>query len=188
MTGFKIYQEGVRTRKHVYELTEEEIRAEIGDWLVNNIDVDDEDFETWEKMASEKEAAIIEEAKSEYGFDMGDYTIYLRQEGCDYKGSEIILTDYNNRPCYMVVINDEYVLNKYEQEHFSTIEEAYEVADENLIPTINQLTEIYGLTLRQISDRFSIPYRTVQNWNSEQRECPKYILKMMCEILSNESE
>lgn len=48
---------------------------------------------------------------------------------------------------------------------------------------IQYIKEKYGMSLKQISDRFDIPYRSVQNWNSNQRECPRYILKMMDEIL-----
>ena len=48
----------------------------------------------------------------------------------------------------------------------------------------NQLREKYGLTIKYISDRFNIPYRTVQNWAGGQRECPSYIIGMMDEILS----
>ena len=40
-----------------------------------------------------------------------------------------------------------------------------------------------NLTIKGISDRFEIPYRTVQNWANGQRECPVYIIKMMDEIL-----
>lgn len=50
--------------------------------------------------------------------------------------------------------------------------------------TIQMIKEKYNMTLKQISDRFDIPYRTVQNWNAGVRECPKYIIKMMDEILS----
>lgn len=53
--------------------------------------------------------------------------------------------------------------------------------------TIKELMQKYGMSIKDISDRFDIPYRTVQNWctdSKSHRECPKYIVKMMDEILS----
>lgn len=50
------------------------------------------------------------------------------------------------------------------------------------------LTKVYGMSVKSISERFGIPYRTAQNWNSEQRECPDYVLRMIDEILENESK
>ena len=42
--------------------------------------------------------------------------------------------------------------------------------------------ELSGKTMKQISSRFSIPYRTVQDWKSGKGNCPKYVLNMMHEI------
>ena len=53
--------------------------------------------------------------------------------------------------------------------------------------TIKELMNKYRYNIKQLSDRFNIPYRTVQNWASGQRECAEYIVKMMDEILSKES-
>lgn len=50
----------------------------------------------------------------------------------------------------------------------------------------NNLMTKYKMNIKQLSDRFDIPYRTVQNWASGQRECAEYIIKMMDEILSKE--
>lgn len=52
--------------------------------------------------------------------------------------------------------------------------------------TIKELMDKYRYNIKQLSDRFSIPYRTVQNWASGQRECADYIVKMMDEILKKE--
>lgn len=43
----------------------------------------------------------------------------------------------------------------------------------------------YNMGIKQISDRFMIPYRTVQNWSDGCRRCSDYIVFMMDEILSN---
>lgn len=40
-----------------------------------------------------------------------------------------------------------------------------------------------GLSQRGLAERFAIPYRTVENWCSDARECPLYTRLMMQEIL-----
>lgn len=188
MKCFKIYKEGVVTKKHIHELTEAQMLVEIGDWLNLNFETDNEDFDEWEKKADEKQNEIIEEAKSDDGFDMGDYIIYLRKEGCNYNNAEIILTTYNLRPAYSVYIDGEYKSDRYDSQNFDTIEEAMEVADlycERRIDTFSMLLNKHHMNIKQISDRFKIPYRTVQNWSAGYRECPSYIIRMMDEILSN---
>lgn len=37
-----------------------------------------------------------------------------------------------------------------------------------------------GLTLKQVSDLYCIPYRTVQNWEYGINNPPEYVLKMIC--------
>lgn len=51
-------------------------------------------------------------------------------------------------------------------------------------PAIKKIMSEYNLNIKGISDRFKIPYRTVQNWANGTRECPSYIIGMMIEILS----
>lgn len=46
----------------------------------------------------------------------------------------------------------------------------------------------YGYNQKRLSERFSIPYRTIQNWVGGQRECPDYIIRMMDEILSKDEK
>lgn len=36
-----------------------------------------------------------------------------------------------------------------------------------------------GWNMREFSEYFEIPYRTIQNWEGEQRKCPEYLLKLM---------
>lgn len=52
--------------------------------------------------------------------------------------------------------------------------------------TIKELIKKYNYSIKGISERFGIPYRTVQNWSSGQRDCAEYIIKMMDEILAKE--
>lgn len=52
--------------------------------------------------------------------------------------------------------------------------------------SVNSILTAYNMNMRQLSDRFEIPYRTIQNWcekGENHRECPAYVLKMMIEIL-----
>ena len=57
--------------------------------------------------------------------------------------------------------------------------------------TIEKLMRDHNITQTQLSKRFGIPYRTIQNWKAlgkNRRECPDYVLRMMNEILSNEKK
>lgn len=36
-----------------------------------------------------------------------------------------------------------------------------------------------GMTRPQFAEYFSIPYRTVQDWELANRKCPEYLLKLM---------
>lgn len=55
---------------------------------------------------------------------------------------------------------------------------------------IKELMNKYGLTMKDISDRFNIPYRTIQNWcansGNNKRKCPEYVIEMMDQILRND--
>ena len=54
--------------------------------------------------------------------------------------------------------------------------------------TFKELIETSGMNLKQFSDYFEIPYRTVQNWKLEKRECPEYLLKLMQYKLEKEKD
>jgi hypothetical protein len=52
--------------------------------------------------------------------------------------------------------------------------------------TIPDILTASHLTMIQLSKRFGIPYKTVQNWctdGKEHRECPAYVRLMIMEIL-----
>lgn len=42
-----------------------------------------------------------------------------------------------------------------------------------------KVLESSGMNLKQFSEYFGIPYRTVQNWKNGQRSCPDYILELL---------
>jgi len=45
-----------------------------------------------------------------------------------------------------------------------------------------------GMNIKQFSEYFEIPYRTVQNWKSGSRKCPDYVLKLILYRLENENK
>ena len=44
---------------------------------------------------------------------------------------------------------------------------------------VKDLREQMGMNRRKFCDYFGIPYRTVQDWESEKRELPEYVLRLM---------
>lgn len=49
--------------------------------------------------------------------------------------------------------------------------------------TIKELCTEYGLTQTELSQRFGIPYRTVQDWYRGVRVPPEYVVRMIEELL-----
>lgn len=54
--------------------------------------------------------------------------------------------------------------------------------------TFKELREASGMSRKQFSEYFNIPYRTVQNWELEVRECPSYLMDLMKYKLDNENK
>ncbi len=52
--------------------------------------------------------------------------------------------------------------------------------------TVKELRIVSGMSLKQFSDYFGIPYRTVQNWDAEIRNCPDYLVELMIYKLNSE--
>ena len=51
-----------------------------------------------------------------------------------------------------------------------------------------QVREQSGMNIKQFSEYFNIPYRTVQNWDLGLRQCPEYVLELIIYKLNNEKE
>lgn len=49
-----------------------------------------------------------------------------------------------------------------------------------------EIRELSGMNLKQFSEYFNIPYRTVQNWDLGLRQCPEYVLELIYYKLNNE--
>ena len=41
----------------------------------------------------------------------------------------------------------------------------------------------YGLTIKQVSDLTSVPYRSLQNWEAGVRSCPDYVSNMVVTMI-----
>lgn len=50
-----------------------------------------------------------------------------------------------------------------------------------------ELREHSGMNKTQFAEYFSIPYRTVQNWESSVNKCPEYLLELMRYKLEREN-
>ena len=53
--------------------------------------------------------------------------------------------------------------------------------------TFKELKEASGMNIKQFSEYFNIPYKTVQKWNSGERSCSDYLLDLMHYKLKNEN-
>lgn len=54
---------------------------------------------------------------------------------------------------------------------------------ENQKTKIQAICEAYGLSQTELSRRFNIPLRTVQDWHAGRRTPPDYVVEMMRTIL-----
>ena len=52
--------------------------------------------------------------------------------------------------------------------------------------TFKELRLLSGMNRADFAQYFELPYRTVQNWEYEERNCPIYLLKLMEYKLRNE--
>ena len=53
--------------------------------------------------------------------------------------------------------------------------------------SIREICEEYNLSQTELSKRFLIPLRTVQNWHSGARKPPPYVVAMIEKILEKET-
>lgn len=44
---------------------------------------------------------------------------------------------------------------------------------------VKELREQMGMNRREFCEYFGIPYRTVQDWETEKRELPEYVLRLL---------
>lgn len=58
-----------------------------------------------------------------------------------------------------------------------------EITSEDTDLTISDLCRIFNITQTEISRRFDIPLRSVQNWHANTRKPPRYLVYMLVELL-----
>ena len=51
-----------------------------------------------------------------------------------------------------------------------------------------ELRQQSGMNLTQFSQYFGIPYRTIQNWERGERQCPEYLLELLKYKLDHENK
>lgn len=52
--------------------------------------------------------------------------------------------------------------------------------------TFKEIREASGMSRNQFCEYFGIPYRTIQNWELGERDCPEYLLDLMVYKLKKE--
>ena len=50
--------------------------------------------------------------------------------------------------------------------------------------TIKQLCEEYNISQTELSQKYDIPLRTVQDWHAGRRTPPPYVVRMLDELLA----
>ena len=45
--------------------------------------------------------------------------------------------------------------------------------------TIKEIRELTNLNKKEFAEKYSIPYRTVQNWECKVNNCPPYVLDLL---------
>ena len=45
--------------------------------------------------------------------------------------------------------------------------------------TVKEMRVMLGMTQREFSEKFEIPYRTIQEWEGERRTPPKYVMNLL---------
>lgn len=54
--------------------------------------------------------------------------------------------------------------------------------------TIKEVCGQYQISQSALARRFGIPLRTVQDWHSDRRKPPEYVVRMLVELLDKEVE
>lgn len=52
--------------------------------------------------------------------------------------------------------------------------------------TIQEFIKSSSMTHKQLSERFGIPKRTIEDWSRGVRKCPEYVVNMMVELLERD--
>ena len=88
MKYFKIYHKNCTVNKAYWEITKDDFDVEAGDYAAwNTLDFENEDgnidYDAADVAMSEIVERIEEEAASVNGFNVGDYSLYIRDDDAD---------------------------------------------------------------------------------------------------------
>jgi hypothetical protein len=114
----------------------------------------------------------------------GPMSKYARSTGDGYDGGEKIIPLTHEEAREWAEKHLEY--DEYAAAFGEPDEGEDEEADSSVL-TVSEILEASGMNMMQLSKRFDIPYRTIQNWcasGKAYRECPSYLRQMMQEILN----
>lgn len=87
--------------------------------------------------------------------------------------------------------SDKFICSLFgEDEHsdrFDTIEELAKAVNDyieelircDISEQIKELRDMLGLTQKAFGEKYNIPKRTIENWESGERECPVYVLQWL---------
>ena len=45
--------------------------------------------------------------------------------------------------------------------------------------TIHEIRQHLGLTQKDFAERYQIPKRTIENWETGKRQCPQYLIQLI---------
>ncbi|WP_455057835.1 helix-turn-helix domain-containing protein [Jutongia sp.] len=52
--------------------------------------------------------------------------------------------------------------------------------------TIKEIRDITGLSQVEFGKKYDIPRRTIQNWETGERQCPPYMLKLLERVVKED--
>lgn len=91
------------------------------------------------------------------------------------------LSDYDKKHRDEFIVLESANPDEDAEDHFDG-DPVFDCMKEDDMTTFAVILRKIGCTMKHLSNKYSIPYRTVQDWKSGEGNCPKYILNMLCEI------
>lgn len=49
--------------------------------------------------------------------------------------------------------------------------------------TIKEIRKYTGLTQKEFAEKYKIPKRTIENWETEKRKCPEYTIELLAKAV-----
>ncbi len=72
-------------------------------------------------------------------------------------------------PIYVIELLERFVLKDVNEE----------ICPPNVNMTVKDLRNLLGLSQQKFGDKYHIPLRTVQSWESGERSCPVYVIELL---------